>query len=422
VKRAASTLVVVLGMFLQGPVGAAPSDVSVPQTSGPASGAGMPPIKYSPAEGHIRPPQDVPSWLGAWRRFKEDMEQWYGTRIGLVLDNRYQHILRGENDGRGHNIFWWNLSIDQPVWEGGLLRFKARGSNTQEGGPPNGISRLVGTRLNVDWAAYETDWGYIANLYLEQKFLDNKLMAAVGKITFPNYFDENKIAGWDFFSHSLARNQVFPHKYHTIGALLRYDPLDWMYLQIGTTDAKGIRSETGLNTTFDGDTTLITMGELGIKTKVLNGRAGNYRFDVWHDARTFSRLDGTGTENGVVGAGVSFDQMLTDNAGAFFRCGIDDGDVLTFGRYWSTGGTWTGLLTGDGKDVVGFGVGQGVTSHDYRAAYGATRTETLLETYYKLPLTGYMALELDCQVLLHPGADRDTDTAVIPGVRVQLIF
>jgi carbohydrate-selective porin OprB len=384
-------------------------------------GIKRPHIMYSPAEGPVLPPESVPGWLQSWRNFKKEMEEKYGTSIGIVLDDHHQHILSGPGAHEGRNLFWWNVSINQNLWEGGKLIFKARGSNT-DGNPPNGITPLVGSKLNLDWAAYETELGYIANLYLEQKLFDDKFLLAIGKLTFPNYFDENKIGSWDFFSHSLARNQMFPHKYHTIGALGCYHPSDWFYIQAGITDAQGIRSETGLNTAFYGKDYFISMGELGVKTKNSKGLEGNYRFDLWYDPQPLKRHDGKGYERDTVGFGVSFDQMLTEKAGAFLRYGWDDGHVRTFADYWSLGGTWKGLCPSRDKDVLGFGVGQGITSHDYREAKNATHTETIFEAYYKIHVTDWCSLSLDVQTLLNPGTKSDKDPVLIPGIRLKMSF
>ncbi len=385
----------------------------------PTPAEDMPPVKYSPAEGEIRPPGPLPRWLGTWRQFKEQLEQRHGTKVGLVLDDHYQHIARGPNEGEGDNVFWWNLSVDQRLWQGGTLRFKARGSVPYEN-PPVGITPLVGTRLNLDWAAYETEPAYIANLYWEQKLAGDRVTVAIGKITFPNYFDENKVAGWDFFSHALARNQLLGHRYHTVGALARCDLTDWLYLQVGTTDARGIRSETGLNTLFDGSTELITMGELGVKTHWLAGREGNYRFDLWYDSRSFTRHDGTGTETGMTRFGVSFDQMITDSLGAFFRYGTQDGQLQTLDQFWSLGGTVKAPFGTREKDVLGFGIAQGLTDPSYRLANNSTASETLFEAYYKIQFSDTVSLTLDCQVLLNPGTDSNNETAVIPGLRLKI--
>ncbi len=385
-------------------------------------GIGRPRIKYSPAEGPVLPYEAVPDWLGSWKDFKKQMEEKYGTSIGIILDDHHQHILSGPGAHEGRNIFWWNVTIKQKLWEDAKLIFKARGSNT-DGKPPNGITPLVGSKLNLDWAAYETELGYVANLYLEQKLLDDKLLIALGKLSCPDYFDENKVAGtWDFFSHSLVKNQMLPHRYHTIGALGRYDLSDRLYVQAGILDAQGIRSETGLNTAFHGKDYFITLGELGIKTKNSKGLEGNYRFDLWYDPQPLARHDGNGYERDTLGFGVSFDQMLTERAGAFFRYGWDDGHVRKFANYWSLGGTWKGINPAREKDVLGFGVGQGITHQDYRRAKNATHTETILEAYYKIHISDWCSLMLDVQTLLNPGTNSDKDPVLIPGIRLKMSF
>lgn len=250
-------------------------------------------------------------------------------------------------------------TLKQKLWNDATLVACARGSS-DNGDPPHGIVPFVGSRLNLDSTAYETEYLYLANLFLEQRLLDGKVLLAAGKMNFPLLFDTNKIADWDFFSLSLARNAAFPHRFHTIGAFVRYDPADWLYVQAGIMDAQGIRSETGFNTAFHGEAYFLSMYELGIRTQIA-GREGNYRFDLWYDPQPLRRHDGTGYERDNVGFGVSFDQMLTDRVGVFARYGWNDGDVRTFGNYWSLGGTWTGPLPGRDKDVLGFGFGQGIT-------------------------------------------------------------
>jgi hypothetical protein len=149
-------------------------------------------IKYSPADVEV-PYTILPDALQSWKNFKKQMEEKYGTSIGITLDDHHQHILNGPGARKGRNIFWWNLTVKQELWEGGRLIFKARGSTT-DGNPPHGITPLVGTKLNLDWAAYETELFYVANVYLEQKLLNDKLLIAIGKLSFPDYFDENKVA------------------------------------------------------------------------------------------------------------------------------------------------------------------------------------------------------------------------------------
>ena len=378
-------------------------------------------IKYSPVDVEV-PYTILPDSLQSWKDFKKQMEEKYGTSISIILDDHHQQVLSGPGADEGRNLFWWNVTVKQRLWKGGRIITKARGSNT-DGNPPNGITPLVGSKLNIDWAAYETEMLYLANLYLEQKLFNDKFLIAIGKLTFPEYFDENKVAGtWDFFSHSLVKNQAFPHRYHTVGALGRYDVTDRLYVQAGITDAKGIRSETGVNTAFDDDAEFLFMGEFGIKTKNSKGLEGNYRFDLWYDPQPLKRHDGNGSEEDTIGCGVSFDQALTEKLGGFFRYGWDDGRVRKFSNYWSIGGTYKAPIPQREKDVLGFGVGQGITHQQYRRANNATDTETIFEVYYKIFITEWCSLTLDIQTLLNPGTKASNDTAVIPGFRIKMLF
>jgi carbohydrate-selective porin OprB len=114
--------------------------------------------------------------------------------------------------------------------------------------------------------------------------------------------------------------------------------------------------------------------------------------------------------------------MLSEKVGAFLRYGWDDGRVRKFSNCWSLGGTWTGPLPARSKDVLGFGVGQGITHQDYRHAKNATHTETIFEAYYKIYITEWCSLAPDIQILLNPGTNADNDTSVIPGIRVKMVF
>jgi hypothetical protein len=169
-------------------------------------------------------------------------------------------------------------------------------------------------------------------------------------------------------------------------------------------------------------TTFITMAEMGIKTNNSQGFEGNYRFDLWYNPQPLTRYDGKNPERDTVGVGFSFDQMLTKKIGAFCRYGWDDGRVRKFSNCRSLGGTWKGPDPAREKDVLGFGVAQGITHHDFRRSMNnASRTETLFETYYKIHLTDFCSLTLELQILLNPGTNSTNDTGVISGFRLKII-
>ncbi|MCJ7543595.1 MAG: carbohydrate porin, partial [Phycisphaerae bacterium] len=205
----------------------------------------QPPAAGAPA-GSITPAGPT-NWFEAWNQLKKDLEQTTGTSFSVTLDDHMQAVLSGPGEGRERNLFWWNVQVTQKLWPDAKLVARIRGSTNahgQDDPPPHGIYRVVRPKMNMDWMWSETQWVYLANLYLEQKLLDKKLTIAVGKVNEGGFFDTNNVATADFLSHSIMKNQILPHRYHTIGAIVRYDVAKWVYVQAGAIDVQGIRSET----------------------------------------------------------------------------------------------------------------------------------------------------------------------------------
>jgi hypothetical protein len=415
------TMLLVLATGL-GPAGAA-SDSS-PPAAGPVPQAGI--ILASDKTPKAKTdPNGAGDWFKAWQQMKKDLEQTTGTSFSLNLEEHMQSVLNGPGEGHERDLFWWNLTVTQKLWKDAKLVARVRGSSHAHGqdnpAPPHGIYPLVRPKLNLDSLWSETTCIYVANLYLEQRLLDKKLLIVAGKVKEDTLFDLNEIATSDFLSYSLQKNPAFPHKSHTLGAVVRYDITDWLYAQAGAIDNQAIRSETGFMTAFHGQDYFLSMYEIGLKT-TLGGKKGNYRFDLWHDPTRLSRWDGHGTGNDTIGFGVSFDQMITDKLGAFLRYGITDGDVRTFSNVWSIGATYKGLLPGREKDVLGLGFVQGIANEAYQDAKHATSHESLFETFYKIQVTDWCTIYPDVQILLNPAMNSANDVGVIAGIRVKLDF
>jgi len=134
------------------------------------------------------------------------------------------------------------------------------------------------------------------------------------------------------------------------------------------------------------------------------------------------RYDGKGVERDNIGCGVSFDQAITEQLGAFFRYGWNDERVNKFSNCWSAGGNYKGPIPQRSKDVLGFGVTQGITSTDFRRANNTTNTETIIEAYYKIFVTDWCSLTLDIQTLINTGTNSNNDNAVIPGFRLKVLL
>ena len=57
-----------------------------------------------------------------------------------------------------------------------------------------------------------------------------------------------------------------------------------------------------------------------------------------------------------------------------------------------------------------------------RPSEPGARDETFLEFQYRLQLTKTLELSPDIQIVLNPGSNRGTDTIVVPGIRLTMVF
>ena len=140
------------------------------------------------------------------------------------------------------------------------------------------------------------------------------------------------------------------------------------------------------------------------------------------------------------GWGLSADQALTGDLGAFLRAGWNDGHTETWvftevDRALATGlvltgATWTrpqdrlGLalslngLSPDHRDYLAAG-GLGFMLGDGRLNYAQER---LFETYYALPLGRFFTATLDAQRIWNPGYNRDRGPVDLYALRLHAQF
>ncbi|HOF17480.1 MAG TPA: carbohydrate porin, partial [Phycisphaerae bacterium] len=347
------------------------------------------------------------------------MAKMTGTEVCICTETVSQVILNGSGENKNRTVFFWDLGVTQKLWTGAKLVVHTRGGTGR--GPGHLIAGGGSPMLNINHKAGEPEAIYISHLFLEQKLFDNKLTVSAGKLDYGDFFDTNEAASWNFTSYALARNPLIPTPWHALGAVVRYDPTDWLYVQAGVFDAQASGTETGLNTAFHDEDYTVSMYEAGLRHK-WGERVGNYRFILWYDPQPHSRIDGNGSERDDLGFALSFDQQVTDKITAFLRYGWANEHVRNNRQFWNVGFTWQGPIAARPADDLGFSVGQTITGHDYRKANGATSSETLFETYYRIRFTEWLALSPNVQVMIHPGASPDNDVAVMAGLRLTVEF
>jgi len=137
------------------------------------------------------------------------------------------------------------------------------------------------------------------------------------------------------------------------------------------------------------------------------------------------------------GAGLNWEQEITDSVGLFARAGFDDGHTETWAfteidRTVSSGLSLKGSAWGRTEDTLGVGGvvdglspdhrnylaagGYGFAIGDGRLDYG---TENIVETYYNWKPVAWLALAFDYQFVDHPGYNRDRGPVSIFATRLH---
>lgn len=379
------------------------------------------------------------NWFGMGRKLEEE-----GINIDLKLTQIYQINLNGGLATHRHSGRYtgsWDLVIDFSLEkllgvQGGYIR-TVTGGSWSDGLDDSSIGSVFG--INGDAAGYRAV--DVKDLYWEQSLFDNRLVFRLGKLDLtgafdcqgcPVGFDGNTFANNEntqFLNNALINNPTIPFPSRALALIVHTEPVDGFYMTGAVADRHGDKRETGLRTAFHGPDDFLTIVETGITPLLRCGGQelrGAYRVGLWYDPVPKERFGG-GTKRDDMGVYISVDQMVyrenTDDAqglGVFARYGWADADVSDINCFWSFGLQYQGLCPGRDKDVLGFGVAQGCLSPQ-NSSFTASQ-ETAYELYYSIVITPWIVISPSIQVIQNPGGDRDVDAAVVPGIRVRMLF
>jgi porin len=384
-------------------------------------------------------------WTG-WRPKLEDA----GVFLDLSMTNVFQQNVKGgvrtRNAHRVSGSYDLELKLDfeaLKLWKGGTLYAWAEGSWD------SGISGhgYVGDLFGVNFDAIGNQEIYLGELWYEQSFLDDKLRVRLGKLYLPTDFDTNVLANdssTQFLNSALVNAPSIPEIFQNYGQGIQFiaKPCEWFYFGAGVTDADANRLETGFSTAFHGPADFFSMYEFGLTPafETAWGKLpGNYRFGLWYDpqpkAQFFDDLGGRRRRIPMrtddAGFYTSCDQVVIRESpsvegdeqgfGLFCRYAYAPGDLNVIEDFWSVGGQYQGLIPTRDKDVLAFGVGQGILSRNLRLTGADPHRETALELYYNIQVLPWLALTPDFQWILRPGGENGRD-AFVAGVRLQMSF
>lgn len=256
----------------------------------------------------------------------------------------------------------------------------------------------------------------VSQAFYEGLFFSGLLTLDIGKMDIHSLTDENNLAGDEttqFMSGLFSRltGTLYPEldSYYAPGVRMLLVPTDFLEFSLVLANSKNESVGTrGYHA-----------AQLNLKPAI-GGLEGNYRFYFIRDLRPYTKIsDGSSDIN--TGLGVSFDQMLGDNFGLFFRFGTQPDDIAEneVTSSYSGGLMLMGGLWGNADDSLGLGYGTIIKNSKIATTYSGD--QQVVELFYHWQVAERIALSPDIQ--LHSNLPRDEKRSVVVfGLRAQLDF
>jgi porin len=271
-------------------------------------------------------------------------------------------------------------------------------------------------------------------LWYQQKLFDDKLRFKIGKVDANTEFSviDN---GLPFINSSTQVSPtvfIFPTTPDPMPSVnVFFTPCAFYYASFGAYYSN--RSDRFGNLVGSPQTAQVSnfgsflIGETGLQWQnapiLKNG--GNLKLGVWGHTDTFPRFDDT-QQRGTYGYYAIFDQTLWKPEGGL-RNGRGVRMFLVYGRtqqsitpiyqHFGGGVTWTGPLAARPEDIVGFSPQYAQLSPQAGLPFPY---ELAMETFYKLKVTAWAALQPDLQYIIHPGGQYAN--ALVGTIRMEVNF
>jgi hypothetical protein len=323
--------------------------------------------------------------------------------IGGAARGGVQQVINGRD---GQNKLFGEGSFDLTFLYRPMVRTTLFVDVEAIGGP--GPDRRLGSlsRVNAD---AETLGGQdekltVREAWLGLRFVRDRLDLFVGKLDPTNYFDRNVFANDEttqFLNAALVNNPMLKQPPNGPGVVTRWDAGRDLAFSLG------VHAPNDLGKDLAGGPYVI--GEIDVHSARLID--GNYR--LWARASTLP----SDHRRQTWAAGVSLDQRLTPQLGAFGRAGFSliEGTSRTFYAA-SAGLQWTGPLWDRPRDRLGVG---------YSYQRDVPGIEQVAEAYYNMFLTDHLAVIGNVEWLItgpNQVTQKTNRDVIIPGVRATVGF
>jgi carbohydrate-selective porin OprB len=267
--------------------------------------------------------------------------------------------------------------------------------------------------LNSQRTIFDTK---LNRLILAQGFFEDRLTVSFGKINPNDYMGLNLFASDEtsqFLNTALDGNNVLPVGFqgYTEGGAFQFLPVDWLYVNGVISSASGTQGyyfdqafQKGVFAGF----------ETGLVFRVMD-----------QPLRLSGSWGGTNANLATIQGGpevygnswTAIAQWLaTESLGVWAQWATADASVA----YTATSEGMLGITVDHafGRAGDGFGIGGGWST----PSSATSRTQGLVESYYRLQVTGSLTLTFDVQLLVPPGSDALPGAVVAGALRAKFAF
>ncbi len=335
-------------------------------------------------------------------------QQALAEQTGLEVELGYtligQHASRAEDDARGLLSGSFDIAGHWAPIDGGALGFLVEGGQVIDHNRSEDLSANIGSGFGVNDDLDNTAIA-MTELWWEHLLFDGAVTVTLGKVDQTAFFDANALANDEtaqFLATPLVNSPAVAFPDNGPGAVVRIDPCEHFYVQLGVGHSEAVASRASFDTLSRHH--LFGAVEVGLKPEFAD-RPGEYRLLLWN-----TQADGTSSR----GFSISCDQHVTERVIVFARFSDADHDVVDFKRFVSAGCGLVEPIAGRTDDLLAAGFAWADPSDPTR------REETILETFYRAQLTESVALTGDVQVVLNPADAVDDESVVVVGFRLQL--
>ncbi len=334
------------------------------------------------------------------------------------------------NSGEYPRLFGLYLELDTAkagLWENGTFFL---GLEHISGRNPS--ETQTGDWQWFDWISTDRRRNQVSEFWYKHTFFDEKLWVKFGKME-ANY-DFNFIEySMEFINSSAMLIPTIPmptYPNQDWGAVIGVKPADWFGCNFGVYQGKIVGSRSVGNTLDDLRGPMLIL-EPSFKYN-LNGLPGMVNVGAWWNGRRFDAYHNNSSSHDYSGKAYGFygfwQQLLwkenpdvedcSQGIGFFAEYGWAPKDRSEVEDFAGGGLRWQGALPERDDDIMGLGV---LNIYFSDQAGFADHSETAIEFFYKVQLTGWMALQPDVQYISNPGGNGKRN-AVAVGGRLEFVF